>query len=272
MVDKKINDLTLEATINSTMQLETDIGGITSNKITIEDLKTYIGTPPKITRYTAGSYTFTPDPLAKKTKIEIQAAGGSGGRLYSNYGTCSVGSGGNSGNFYSCMIEEPITTTLGVTVGGTTGTPGGNGAQGNVGAHSFFGSTQIVGGGGGIVTYGTAQAVIIASSSQPGSAINWGSLSFTELLNITGQKGTSPWVPRQSDYGHIVGGDGGEAHWGHASRSEVAIYSASRGGYASVNHDGSGYGYGGCGFARGGTQGGVGNYGGAGLTIVTEYY
>lgn len=41
MANVKINDL-LSAAVNNSMQLETDIGGIQSNKITIADLSAYI--------------------------------------------------------------------------------------------------------------------------------------------------------------------------------------------------------------------------------------
>ncbi len=38
----KINDLTAASALSSTMQLETDIGGVTANKITVDQLNTYI--------------------------------------------------------------------------------------------------------------------------------------------------------------------------------------------------------------------------------------
>jgi len=43
MADKKINDLSLAGSITDNMQLETDIGGSTANKITASQLHSYIG-------------------------------------------------------------------------------------------------------------------------------------------------------------------------------------------------------------------------------------
>ena len=41
MANKKINDLTLAAVVAS-MQLETDIGGVTPNRISVSGLETYL--------------------------------------------------------------------------------------------------------------------------------------------------------------------------------------------------------------------------------------
>lgn len=229
---------------------------------------------PKITRFTAGiGQIFTPDPYAVRTLIQMQGAGGSGGCLSSipaTYG-CALGSGANGGNYLEGIINQPLTGNVFLNVGGVTSVPTTQNTNGYYGTDSTFGSFLTVrGGAGGRVTTGTHLAVILSSNVQPTTYIGWGGTQFTELLNITGQLGTSPWIPYFVEIGQLRGGDGGGSHWGHASRSELAIHS-SRGGYVSINHDGSGYGYGGCGIAAGTRTAYVGNIGGPGLTIITEY-
>lgn len=231
--------------------------------------------PPKVTRFEADG-TFTPDPLAISTKIEIQAAGGSGGWISDTPATdgCAAGTGANGGNFYSCMVNEPLTGSVAVVVGGVTPNSLSANTVGITGTTSSFGGyLSILGGAGGQITTGASTSLVSSSPSQPASTTDWGGIDATVLLDLTGQRGTSPWVPRSTDYGLIFGGNGGEAHWGRASRSDPAIYSGNRAGYASINRNGSGYGYGGCGIAVGNRSANrKGNVGGAGLTIITEYF
>jgi hypothetical protein len=62
MANKKINDLSLAASVVDTMQLETDIGGATANKVTALQLKNYMDIPLGKTESftaTAGQTLFT---------------------------------------------------------------------------------------------------------------------------------------------------------------------------------------------------------------------
>lgn len=236
----------------------------------------------KITRFEAGDHVFVPDPLAVMTKFEIQAAGGGGGVLPNegssgNYAGIMSGAGG--GNFLSVMITEKIKLpSVRIIVGERAAHPtfvdpekGANGEQGD---HSYVGNSRIAAGNGcGVTAVNTTAAAVRTGNTAGSNALKFDELGdWFELFRRDGGQGTSGYIPRLGDYAFIKGGNGGNSHWGVASRSDDALYSSSRSSFNSVNRDGYGYGFGACGRSYGNRTGVTGAFGGAGLTIVTEYF
>ena len=230
--------------------------------------------PPKVTIFPAGIHNFYPDSRTKNTKVEIQAAGGSGGMTgwstVSNF--CSAMSGANGGNFFSFLITSKLSTSaIRVVVGQLTLAYPGNASNGRTGVSSEFGTMIIAGGVGARTTTGTWTSLIYRALAQSGNTLNSPSFSYKVLKEVKGGRGGVPYVPYHDQKGFIKGGDGGTSQWSTMSRSNAAIYSGYRTTFTSINEDGSGYGYGGCGISCGGSQGHAGNSGGEGLTIITEY-
>lgn len=235
----------------------------------------------KVTKFEAGEYVFVPDPLAVMTKFEIQAAGGGGGVLPSegaaNYAGIMSGAGG--GNFLSVIITEKIKLpSVRIFVGGVAQQPPSvdpeKGANGELGDHSYVGNSRVGAGGGcGVTAVNTTAAAVRTGSTGGSNTLKFDELgSWFELFRRDGGQGTSGYIPRYNDYGFIKGGNGGNSHWGVASRSDDALFSGSRNSYNSVSRDGYGYGFGACGRSYGNRTGVTGGLGGAGLTIVTEYF
>jgi hypothetical protein len=213
---------------------------------------------------------FVPDPRAVETLVQLQAAGGTSSGY--NGGTAAAGSsGGGGGNYMEVLFTAPLTmASVAVTLGAST--PGANATVINS-ANSTFGSFMTVAGGvrGWIYSTGGTEAQIGAPFAPVVSSVAFGAQAATIILDMPGGQGTGIMIPRAGDYGFIKGGDGGDSYWGRGGRSDAAIYSGGRG-YASVQRDGSGYGWGGQGWA----YGSIGNYGshrgGPARCIITEYF
>jgi len=231
--------------------------------------------PPKVTAYSAGSYYFTPSAGAVATKIQMQAAGG-GGSVTSGNGSalgCGAAAGAGGGNYYEAMVNQafPI-SSISITVPSAVQPPASTGDGATGGSCTFGSYLSITGGGGSRQITGGYVALIYQSYAPNASVINWGNINVTEILNKIGQEGGSPFVPYYNVNSLIVGGRGGDSHWGFGSGSEAAIYSASRVGYVSIQRAVQGYGGGGAGAAVGNRTATAGTPGGAGRLVITEYF
>lgn len=104
----------------------------------------------------SSSGTFTPNPLATRTKVRLSGGGAAGGGTQATgASTCSVGSGGGAGAYAEVVILSKITGTVACTVGsGGTGVSGGTGGTG--GATSFGSFASCPGGIGGLASSPTA--------------------------------------------------------------------------------------------------------------------
>ena len=223
----------------------------------------------KVTILTA-SGNFVPDPRAVETLVQLQAAGGTSSGY--NGGTAAVGAaGGGGGNYMEVLFTVPLTmASIAVTLGAPTPTAT---TQVVNSPASSFGSYITAAGGvrGGIYSTGGTEAQIGAPSSAVASSTAFGALAATILLDIPGGQGTGIMIPRNTDYGFIKGGDGGNSFWGAGGRSDAALYSGIRG-FSSVQRNGTGYGFGACGFAFGAVSSLPGLLGGPPRCVITEYF
>lgn len=227
---------------------------------------------------TDGNYMFTPDPRARSTMVEIQAAGGGTGKGDPTQASdrCQLLTGGNGGNFYSVIFTEKLPPTpIPVIVGHRAIVPHQYeyGVHGNDGRGVMFGNTVIAGGKGARFFSGSSAALIGAGSSQTTSSIDWtGMGNYTELFNVTGQMPQSGFVPRTADHAFIKGGNGGNSFWGDGGYAYPVIYSGARSGYRSYGQSGDGYGFGASGWASGNPVAQSGGASGEGIVIITEYF
>ena len=234
--------------------------------------------PPKVTTYSAGSYYFTPASGAVATKIQMQAAGG-GGSVTSGVGAslgCSAAAGAGGGNYYEALVNQAFSvSSIYITVPSAVQPPSSTGDGATGGSCTFGSYLAITGGGGSRQTTGGYLALIYQSHAPNSSVINWGNINVTEILNKIGQEGGSPFVPIYNANSLIVGGRGGDSHWGFGSGSEAAIYNGAsnpRVGYVSVQRAVQGYGGGGAGAAVGNRTATAGTAGGAGRLVITEFF
>lgn len=215
------------------------------------------GTLLNVQRFTA-SGAYTPTVGTKKIVVEVQAAGGGGGRTgYTATDKVSIATGGGGGGYAkSQLLVSDITAPLALTVGtgGAVGTTSpGNGTKGG---DSTFGSLiTCTGGTGG---YGQAQAVPpLSCTGQLG-----GSATGGNLLNIPGCSsggGNSPSLTSSlvSNGGDSVLGAGG------FSPTNTNVNGGDARGY--------GAGGGGCNSAAQPSASFVGGKGSDGIIIVWEY-
>jgi hypothetical protein len=234
-----------------------------------------VNRPPKVTTFIV-SGTFTPDPLAVATHVEVQAGGGSGGGSYpisGEYVMC--GSGGNSGAYVKASIDTtPLTANnVAVTVG--AGGDGVTGAAGKTGGESSFGSyVRVYGGKGGNSSYSSVRHVVVGGNppSTAAPTLN-GAKSIIDVKEGIGCGGWSSRV--DTSIPSRIGGTahGADAPFGLGGRDEGAV--GGNGGQVSVPRAGSGYGGGGAGRAsncNSSISGYAGGDGHGGFVTVTEYF
>ena len=237
--------------------------------------QTGINRPPKVTTFIT-SGTFTPDPLAVATHVEVQAGGGSGGgsfQISGQYVMC--GSGGNSGAYVKASINTtPLTANnVAVTVG--AGGAGVAGAAGKAGSESSFGSyVRVYGGKGGNSSYSSVRHVIVGGN--PPSAAAPTLSGAKSIIDVKESIGCGGWSSRaDTSIPSRIGGTahGADAPFGLGGRDEGAV--GGDGGQVSVPRAGSGYGGGGAGRAsncNSSISGYAGGDGHGGFVTVTEYF
>jgi len=234
--------------------------------------------PPKVTAYSAGSHYFIPSAGAVATKIQMQAAGGAGSKtsgVAASWG-CAAAAGAGGGNYYEAMVNQTFpASSIHITVPAAAQPPTSTGDGATGGSCTFGSYLSITGGGGSRQTTGTFYSLIYTSYAPNASVVNWGNINVTEILNKVGQEGGSPFVPYYNVHSLIVGGRGGNSHWGFGSGSEAAIYNGGlypRVHYVSIQRPVQGFGGGGAGVAVGDRAAVRGTPGGAGRAVITEYF
>ena len=228
---------------------------------------------PKITRLTDTSGTFTPDPKAIHTIVEVQAAGACGGNSSSTTGYCSCNGGGSAGAYVKAEIPQKIAGNVSWTLPATipmtnTGQIAGFYTPGS----ATFGAYITAPSGIGLVSVSNQGGAGVAIL-QGGSVSGLGSVTLPaiEILRIAGGSGSTGYtVAPNLTNRFIKGGDGGDSVLGTGGRGADAV---SGEGATSVAVAGTGYGYGGAGVSTCGNYGyAYGNQfnGGNGIIIVTE--
>ena len=177
-----------------------------------------------ITTYqTAGSFTFTPNPSAKTTRVRQAGGGGAGGGTQATSSSqAAAGSGGNAGNYAEYAINGAISGTVAVTIGAGGTAVSGN--SGNVGGSTSFGTyCTTPGGNGGLVggAISTFPSIQFAPSSNTGSTFSGvttlvnspGGLAFNSLVigngngqALGGRPGSNPFAG--ASLGPSAGGTG----------------------------------------------------------------
>lgn len=201
-------------------------------------------------------FAYTPTPGTNYLKVQVQAAGGSGG--VSADGSDKLGTSGGAGAYLEGYINIadvpggtfPITVTVGA--GGAAVATNSAGANGTHGADSSFGALIVCQGG------RRGVAATVTNSGGLGGSVSSLDAIVNEITRLNGASG------RVSSTTARVGGDGGDSFLG-------------RGGNGNINGGGItttasvGYGAGGSGTYSNSTSQ-AGAAGTDGIVIITEYF
>lgn len=223
--------------------------------------------PPKVTRFLS-SGTFTPDPNAKWTEVEIQAAGGgSGGAAASSFPTtASCATGGSAGGYGKFLLTN-LSGNYPVTIGapGLAGSPGGNGTS--AGNTSISGSGVSITAVGGLAGSGGSATTADQRFGPSGSDVSFSGTNVTQLVIVRGGE-ASPAICITNGYATSFGGSGGDSMLGQGGPTCFVT-----GGNAAPGRSPSGFGAGAGGAASAGGNSGVNGANGApAIVIITEHY
>ncbi len=219
----------------------------------------------KVTRYTSGTNSFTPDPNTVYAIVEVQGGGGGGCAAFTMSAATSskVGSGGGGGAYVKAHVTKAQLGSAAIScvvgAGGTAGVAGGN---------STFGSTITAGGGSnGTLSSETTSAVIMAGGNGSTTMTTSG---CTVIHQQAGRDGDGAFAPAMSvGTSHVAnGGSGGSSFLGCGGPSEAAIWGNS---CVSIAQPATGFGAGGSGIASSLTSSRTGLAGTSGCIIIHEY-
>ena len=208
-----------------------------------------------VTTYaTVGTFTFTPNPLAKSWEIEVQGVGGGTGGVGTTVaGQSKIVPGGGAGGYAKSYITTPFASaTVVVGAGGAPGNSTPTDGQ-NGGSSSFSpaaGTVMVATGGQG----SQGQASPIAMPGQVGGP-SGGTATGGNVFNVAGEQGGNAQAPRTSNGMSGKGGDsmfsfGGNARVGSAGAGLPGSYGSGASGPIAQDR----------GFENGG-------FGGVGLTL-----
>lgn len=265
--------------VTTSMDAGTDTPPRDQIKAMADAVNEMIATPPaggsgrliKVTRFVAGSYTFTPDASTTKMFVVLQGpGGGGGGAVTTTAGNRAMGGGGGAGAYASFFFDSIPSGTKTITVG--SGGAGGSGAGGAGGDGSSSTSFDFP------LGYVSAGAGLggASGSSVPNTATDHGAITSGGFVLQSGLSGLGVFceslaggqpsrsVPTSTL--SALGGGGGSARLGNGAPQN---YTAGRAAGVGASSYGSG----------GGGSGGVTNAGSAigggagadGVAIVWEY-
>ncbi|WP_454695590.1 glycine-rich domain-containing protein [Achromobacter aegrifaciens] len=212
-----------------------------------------------ITTYaTAGTFTFTPNPLASSWEIEVQGAGGgTGGAGTTVSGQSKIVPGGGAGGYAKSYVTTPFASaTIVVGAGGAPGnsTPT-DGKNGGSSSFAPVGGTVMAATGG---QGSQGQATPLSMPGQVGGPPG-GTATGGNVFNVAGGQGGIAQAPRT---GNGVSGKGGDSMFSFGGNARVGSAGAGLpGSYGSgasgpIAQDG--------GFENGG-------FGGNGVVLIKEY-
>jgi len=214
-----------------------------------------------ISKYTsAGTFTFTPNPLARSWRVIVTGAGGgSGGVNTTAAGESKASTGGGGGgttihNYTTAFTSASVVVGAGGASGTAAPTNGGNGA---ISSFSPVGGTSISAtGGSGSAGVSTAALLPSQQAGASGGVGSGGNL----FPNIVGGNGGNAQFPRTSNG---ISGSGGASYW---SSGGAAVAGVNAGG--NVGRFGAGAG--GC-IAQDAGNFQNGATGGDGVVYIEEY-
>lgn len=265
--------------VTTAMDAGTDTPPRDQIKAMADAINDMIATPPaagagrliKVTRFVAGSYTFTPDAATTKMRAVLQGpGGGGGGAVTTTAGNRAMGGGGGAGAYADFFFDSIPSGTKTITVGSGGAAGSGAGGAGGDGssATSFDFSSGYISAGAGLG--GASGASIPNTFTDHGTPTSGGFVlssgisglgSFCESI-AGGQPSRS--IPTSTT--SALGGGGGSARLGNGAPQ---TYTSGRAGGVGASSYGNG----------GGGSGGVTNAGAAigggagadGVAIVWEY-
>lgn len=236
---------------------------------------------PTLSKYDVdGLYTWNKPDGLRYVKVEVLGAGGAGGGAENPPDTeASCGTGGGAGGYVVVIIDaDDLPSSVSVTVG--AGGTGVNGAPGNDGGDSAFGTfVTATGGSGGVDIFFSDRYGGTAGASGGSSSFTLGSgIAGFGMRGSPGYRGQVEILASNPSIGNVVahagaGGDSPYGAGGNGPHTGGATPSALDGGDAQGNGAGGGGGAS-AELQLSGPQKGsaIGGNGAPGMVLVWEYY